>query len=87
MPPFILSESIQGKSCTNKYIGKLSKKRSNLEGSYKLKKKYVVLLERNKIEGTPILKLAMVKRLKVKKKISEKNCHKNSSQKFNAKNS
>ena len=46
MPPFILSESIQGKSCTNKYIGNLSKERSNLEESYKLKKKSVLLLEK-----------------------------------------
>ena len=28
---------------------------------------YYILLGKNKIEGTPILKLAMVKRLKVKK--------------------
>ena len=48
MPPYILSESIQGKSCTNKYIGNLSKKRSNLEESYKLKKKSVLLLDREK---------------------------------------
>ena len=38
--------------------------------------------EKNKIEGTPILKLAMVKRLKVKKIFRKIKIRKNSSKKF-----
>ena len=50
-----------------------------------IKKNFIIYFQKNKIEeGTPILKLAMVKRLYVKKlsKILHTICHKNLSKKF-----